>query len=73
MPNNKTDINNNGAFSTDFIGRNYAYPAGSYATREAIWNSTINYINGLLYFLGTDSRMPANITDGDAGLGLVSG
>src|SRR5207302_6961445 len=25
MPNGKTDINNNGGFSTDFIGANYAY------------------------------------------------
>jgi len=26
MPNGKTDINNNGGFSTDFIGANYEYP-----------------------------------------------
>ncbi|MEJ0101564.1 MAG: hypothetical protein WDO19_02930 [Bacteroidota bacterium] len=26
MPNHKTDINNNGPFSTDMIGMNYDYP-----------------------------------------------
>ena len=36
MPNHKTDINNNGGFSTDFIGANYAYPEADYATRERI-------------------------------------
>jgi hypothetical protein len=29
----KTDINNNGPFSTDFIGANYDYPDGDYPTR----------------------------------------
>lgn len=61
MPNGKTDINNNGAFSTDFIGRNYAYPEGDYAAREQIWNDTLNYIQGFMHFLGTDARVPAAI------------
>ncbi len=33
MPNRKTDANNNFAFSTDNIGKNYDYPDGDYATR----------------------------------------
>jgi len=36
MPNNKTDINNNGPFSTDMIGMNYDYPEADYATRKKI-------------------------------------
>src|SRR6201999_1907344 len=32
----KTDSNNNGAFSTDFIGANYAFPTASYAARESM-------------------------------------
>src|SRR5262249_53520930 len=36
MPNDKTDINNNGGFSTDYIGANYDYPKGDYATRARI-------------------------------------
>ena len=30
MPNRKTDTNNNGAFSTDHIGANYAWPEADY-------------------------------------------
>ncbi|MEP6747367.1 MAG: FAD-dependent oxidoreductase [Bacteroidota bacterium] len=58
MPNNKTDINNNGPFSTDMIGMNYDYPEGDYATREKIQQSHEEYVKGLLYFIGHDSRMP---------------
>ncbi|MGH8528111.1 MAG: FAD-dependent oxidoreductase, partial [Gammaproteobacteria bacterium] len=58
MPNGKTDINNNGAFSTDFIGQNYEYPEGSYARREEIFDATLNYIQGFLYFLGNSPRVP---------------
>lgn len=59
MPNHKTDINNNGGFSTDLIGMNYDYPDGDYATRERIWKAHEDYTKGLLYFIGHDPRMPA--------------
>ena len=59
----KTDINNNGAVSTDHIGTNYDYPDGSYARRAEIWNDHLHYIQGLLYFLGTDQRVPGHIRD----------
>lgn len=52
MLNHKTDINNNGPFSTDMIGMNYAYPDGNYATREAIIKKHEDYTKGLLYFIG---------------------
>jgi len=58
MPNHKTDINNNGPFSTDMIGMNYAYPDGNYATREAIIKKHEDYTKGLLYFIGHAPRMP---------------
>jgi len=61
MPNGKTDINNNGGFSTDFIGGNYAYPEGGYAARREIWREHEDYTRGFVYFLATDSRVPANI------------
>ena len=61
MPNHKTDINNNGGFSTDMIGSNYDYPDGSYATREHIWKAHENYTKGLLYFIGHDPRMPETL------------
>ena len=57
----KTDINNNGGFSTDFIGMNHAYPDADYATRAKIWQAHVEYIAGLLTFLATDARVPAHI------------
>ncbi len=61
MPNHKTDINNNGPFSTDMIGMNYAYPDGDYATRDAIFKKHVDYNKGLLYFIGHDARMPEHL------------
>jgi hypothetical protein len=61
MPNNKTDINNNGAFSTDMIGMNYNYPNADYETRKKIFIDHENYVKGLLYFIGHDSRMPEHL------------
>ncbi|HYG20198.1 MAG TPA: FAD-dependent oxidoreductase, partial [Ohtaekwangia sp.] len=58
MPNNKTDINNKGGFSSDMIGMNYDYPDASYALRSQIVNDHVAYTKGLLYFLGHDSRVP---------------
>ncbi len=58
MPNHKTDINNNGGFSTDFIGRNYDYPNADYDTRERIAKEHEAYIRGFLTFLATDARVP---------------
>ncbi len=57
----KTDINNNGAFSTDYIGKNYEYPEADYATRERIWKEHENYIHGFLTFLATDARVPEDV------------
>jgi hypothetical protein len=61
MPNGKTDINNNGGFSTDFIGMNYDYPDGDYATRARIWKEHEDYTRGFIHFLATSPRAPENI------------
>ncbi len=61
LPNGKTDFNNNGAFSTDFIGQNYTYPTASYATRATIAQAHTDYTLGLIHFLSTDSRVPAAV------------
>lgn len=61
MPNGKTDINNNGPFSTDMIGMNYNYPELDYAGRKRIADAHERYIRGLLYFLGHDPRLPEHI------------
>jgi hypothetical protein len=61
MPNQKTDINNNGPFSTDMIGMNYDYPEADYDARKKIAKAHENYIKGLLYFIGHSGRMPTQL------------
>ncbi len=59
IPNGKADINNNGAFSTDYIGASWTYPDGSYAERERVWQAHKQYTQGLFYFLAHDEQVPA--------------
>jgi len=61
MPNGKTDINNNGALSTDLVGGSAAYVEADFVTRQQLWETHKNYQAGFLYFLGHDSRVPSNI------------
>lgn len=61
MPNHKTDINNNGPFSTDMIGMSWKYPDGTYAERRAIFSAHVNYTKGFFYFIGHDPRVPENL------------
>jgi hypothetical protein len=62
LQNGKSDTNNNGAFSTDYIGGSYGYPEGSYAERATIRQAHVDYIQGFLYFLAHDSRVPAGLS-----------
>lgn len=61
MPNGKTDTNNRGGFSTDFIGANYNYPEASYAERESIIKAHETYQRGLLWTLANHPRVPESI------------
>lgn len=63
MPNNKTDINNRGAFSTDMIGMNHDYPEASYEERAEIIQAHKDYTFGLLWFMGNDERVPKQLRD----------
>src|SRR5690242_10946571 len=58
IPNHKADFNNNGPFSTDYIGKSWDYPNGSYARRKQIWEDHVNYTKGFFYFLAHDPRVP---------------
>ncbi len=60
-PNWKTDVNNHGGFSSDYIGMNYAYPEASYEERKAIIKQHEDYQKGWLWFLATDPRVPDEI------------
>jgi hypothetical protein len=60
-PNEKTDTNNSGSFSTDNIGMSYDYPEGSYEQRRAILLEHQTYQKGYFYFLANDPRVPADV------------
>jgi hypothetical protein len=59
----KCDMNNSGAVSTDFIGRNFDYPEGDYATRERIFQEHVTYQKGLMWFRCNDERVPENVKE----------
>jgi len=61
MPNGKTDINNGGGISTDFIGANYDYPDADHATRAEIWKAHEDYVKGFWYFMSTSPRVPEEL------------
>jgi hypothetical protein len=71
MPNRKTDTNNNFAISTDYLGANYEYPDGDYATRDAIFAAHLKYQQGLMYTLATHPRVPKAVRDEFQRLGLA--
>lgn len=61
IPNHKVDVNNNGAFSTDYIGKSWDYPEANYQRRQEIWQEHIDYTAGFFYFLAHDARVPADL------------
>jgi hypothetical protein len=61
IPNKKTDTNNHGPFSTDFIGQNYDYPEATYERRKQIIKEHELYQKGLMYYLANDSNVPADV------------
>ncbi|HEY3836495.1 MAG TPA: FAD-dependent oxidoreductase, partial [Bryobacteraceae bacterium] len=63
IPNAKTDTNNHGAVSTDYIGMNYDYPEGDYATRERIIHQHEIYTRGYLWTLQNNPRVPEKIRE----------
>lgn len=63
IPNHKTDTNNHGPFSSDFIGMNYDYPEASYERRKEIIKEHEEYQKGLLYYVANDPRVPKEIHD----------
>ena len=71
LPNKKTDTNNHGAFSSDFIGMNYDYPEADYQRRAEIIKQHYDYQAGLLWFVANDPRVPDDIRTKMASYGLA--
>lgn len=57
----KTDINNSGAISTDFIGGSWSWANATPAQRKAIWQAHFDYTAGFFYFLANDAAVPASV------------
>jgi hypothetical protein len=61
IPAHKADFNNNGPFSTDYIGKSWTYPDATYAVRKRIWEEHLLYTQSFLWFLSQDSQVPASL------------
>lgn len=61
--NEKTDTNNHGAVSTDFIGQNHAWATAGYETREKIFQNHVTWQQGLMWCLANDPGVPAAIRE----------
>ncbi|MBT65254.1 MAG: xanthan lyase [Puniceicoccaceae bacterium] len=66
----KTDTNNHGPVSTDFIGANYAWPEASYAQREVMFQEHVEHIMGHFWFMANDPSIPEVYRKGYARFGL---
>ncbi len=66
----KTDTNNHGPVSSDFIGANYAWPDGTYQTREKIFQAHVTYQRGLYWHLANDPAIPQRYREAYSRWGL---
>jgi hypothetical protein len=71
IPNFKTDTNNHGPVSSDFIGMNYDYPEASYERRAEIVKAHEAYQKGLLYFMANDPTVPEDVRKAVSQWGLA--
>ena len=63
LANGKYDLNAQGFFSTDYPGANTGYPDGDAVARARIWQDHVDFIQGLLWFLGHDERVPRSLRE----------
>ncbi|NNM88781.1 MAG: FAD-dependent oxidoreductase [Phycisphaerae bacterium] len=54
----KTDTNNHGPVSSDFIGANYDWPQGNYVQRERIFQNHVRYQAGLYWHITHSPEIP---------------
>lgn len=70
MPNGKTDSNNDGPISCDFIGGNTNYVEADYATREQVVKAHEKWQRGLVWTIQNHPRVPEAIRLLNADWGL---
>lgn len=62
IPGGKSEVNASGLIvSTDYWGGSDDYPEGDGATRARIYQDHADYVQGLLWFLGNDERVPPEL------------
>ena len=72
IPNAKYDLNASGLIcGTDYWGGNTEYPEGDEETRARIWQDHVDYVQGFLWFLGNDERVPADLREQVSKWGLA--
>ncbi len=59
----KTDTNNHGAVSSDFIGYNHEWPQGCYEAREKIFQAHVTYQRGLYWYFANGEDVPQKYRD----------
>ena len=59
----KTDTNNHGPVSSDFIGMSWAWPHATYAQREELFQQHVAYQQGLYWVLANDPAVPSKYRD----------
>lgn len=70
LPNGKYDLNSASFLSTDDVGESAAYPDAGAATRLEIEAEHRRYMQALLYFLQTSTRLPPAINSAVGAYGL---
>jgi hypothetical protein len=71
LPNQTTDLNTSGPFSSDLLdGSAWAYPEASWPERDRIAAHHRTFLQGMLWFLGNDPRVPAALRDETRAWGL---
>jgi hypothetical protein len=63
MPNRKSDVNNNRAVSTDFLGGSHRWPEASDAERTVLYAEHRRWQEGLLWTLASNPRVPEKVRE----------
>ncbi len=66
----KTDTNNHGPISSDYIGASWAWAESGYEAREAIFQKHVTYQKGLYWHLANDAAIPQKYRDAYSRWGL---
>ena len=68
----KTDTNNHGPVSSDYIGGSWAWPEADYQTRERIFQDHVSYQRGLEWTRAHDPGVPQRYRDAFGRWGLAA-